>query len=81
MHSCYERLLHAERERVMNNGSKVAAAAAIRLALSSSREEESKLKKMYLEQLNLKTAAVDFGGEFFKAAYCIEVPNSQVKPS
>lgn len=71
MHSCYERLLHAERERVMNNGSKVAAAAAIRLALSSSREEESKLKKMYLEQLNLKTAAVDFGGEFFKAAAVI----------
>lgn len=44
-------------------GSKDVARAAIRLALSVSREEERALKARYAE-LDIKVAAVDFGGEF-----------------
>jgi hypothetical protein len=44
-------------------GSKDVARAAIRLALSASREEERALKAQYAE-LDIKVAAVDFGGEF-----------------
>ena len=47
----------------MNYGSKKIAYAAIKMALSESREEEIKLKHDYLE-LGIKTAAVDVGGEF-----------------
>lgn len=44
-------------------GSKDVAKAAIRLALSSSREDEKALKQRYAEK-NIHVAAVDFGGEF-----------------
>ncbi len=44
-------------------GSKDTAKAAVRLALSSSREEEKMLKDRYAEK-GILTAAVDFGGEF-----------------
>lgn len=44
-------------------GSKDVARAAIRLALSASREEEKALKARYAE-LGIRVAAVDFGGEF-----------------
>ena len=47
----------------MNYGSKKIAYAAIKMALSESRDEEIKLKHDYLE-LGIKTAAVDVGGEF-----------------
>ena len=47
----------------MEPGSKEVAKAAIRLALSSSREDEKVLKERY-EAKGIKTAAVDFGGEF-----------------
>lgn len=43
--------------------SKVAASAAVRMALSTSREEEHDLKANYLAD-NIHVAAVDFGGEF-----------------
>ena len=44
-------------------GSKEVAKAAVRLALTSSREEEKRLKTKYHEK-GVQTAAVDFGGEF-----------------
>ena len=49
---------------MQQEGSKLSASAAIRMAISTSRQEESQLKKMYAEQFGVKTAAVDFGGEF-----------------
>lgn len=47
----------------MNYGSKKIAYAAIKMALSESREEEMRLKQEYAE-IGIKTAAVDVGGEF-----------------
>ncbi|HHY94563.1 MAG TPA: hut operon positive regulator HutP [Firmicutes bacterium] len=40
------------------------ARAAIRLALSASREEELELKRVFGEE-GIRAAAVDFGGEFY----------------
>lgn len=45
------------------SGSKKVAAVAIKMALTESREEEKELKKFYQEQ-GIRTAAVDYGGEF-----------------
>ncbi len=47
----------------METGSKTVATAAIKMAISEDRQEEIKLKEFYLEN-NIKTCAVDFGGEF-----------------
>lgn len=47
----------------MEPGSKDVAKAAIRLALTSSREDEKALKERYAGK-GLRSAAVDFGGEF-----------------
>lgn len=47
----------------MEPGSKEVAKAAIRLALSSSREDEKTMKEKYAAK-GIQTAAVDFGGEF-----------------
>ncbi|WP_366922367.1 HutP family protein [Metallumcola ferriviriculae] len=47
-------------------GSKKIAAVAIQMALTESREEEKKLKDEY-QQMGIKTAAVDYGGEFITA--------------
>ncbi len=44
-------------------GSKKVAAVAVKMALTESREEEKELKKVYLAQ-GIRTAAVDYGGEF-----------------
>lgn len=44
-------------------GSKQAAAAAIRMALTQSREDEKELKASFLDE-GIHTTAVDFGGEF-----------------
>ncbi|WP_227766137.1 HutP family protein [Zhaonella formicivorans] len=46
-----------------NYGSKKIASVAIQMALSDSREEEITLKAKFLE-LGIKTAAVDYGGEY-----------------
>jgi hypothetical protein len=48
----------------MEIGSKKVASAAIRMALSSSRQEESQLKKELYEKARIKAVAVDYGGEF-----------------
>jgi hypothetical protein len=49
----------------LNNsyGSKKIASVAIKMALTESREEENE-RKDYYNNLEIKTAAVDFGGEY-----------------
>ncbi|HBG22881.1 MAG TPA: hypothetical protein DDW83_06455, partial [Peptococcaceae bacterium] len=46
-----------------NYGSRQIAAIAIKMALTETREEETELKSLYAKQ-DIKTAAVDCGGEF-----------------
>lgn len=46
--------------------SKLAASAAIRIALTATREEETELKACLLEK-NIRSAAADFGGEFISS--------------
>ncbi|MDR1160622.1 MAG: HutP family protein [Syntrophomonadaceae bacterium] len=48
-------------------GSKEVASAAIKMALSVSRQEEIKLKKEFLEVSGIKTVAIDYGGEFINS--------------
>ncbi|MBE6871134.1 MAG: hut operon positive regulator HutP [Ruminococcaceae bacterium] len=50
----------------METGSKDVAAAAIKMAISSGRDEEKALKEMYAEKM-IFTAAADFGGEFISS--------------
>ncbi|HNX28613.1 MAG TPA: HutP family protein [Syntrophomonadaceae bacterium] len=45
-------------------GSKVVATAAIKMALTTSRQEESNLKKQMWENTQVRAVAVDYGGEF-----------------
>lgn len=47
----------------MENGSKSVCKAAVRIAMSSDRNEESTIKKE-LADSGIKTVAVDYGGEF-----------------
>lgn len=44
-------------------GSKEIASAAIRIALTSDRQDEKTIQNEYMKA-NIKTAAVDYGGEF-----------------
>lgn len=46
--------------------SKTTASAAIRIALTMTREEETELKSNLMEQ-NIRAAAADFGGEFISS--------------
>ncbi len=48
----------------MNNGSKLVATSAIKMALTSSRQEEAKLKEELFSQYGVRAVAVDYGGEF-----------------
>ncbi|MFA5536696.1 MAG: HutP family protein [Bacillota bacterium] len=48
-------------------GSKVVASAAIRMSLSETREEENLLKENFV-QVGIRTAAVNFGGEYLHSA-------------
>ena len=50
----------------MKYGSKKIAYAAIKMALSESREEETQLKQEYID-MGIRTAAVDVGGEFISS--------------
>ena len=45
-------------------GSKLVASAAIKMALTVSRQEEYKLKNELLNEYGIKAVAVDYGGEF-----------------
>ena len=47
-------------------GSRKTASAAIKIAISDDREEENQLKEFYMD-LGIKTAGVDFGGEFISS--------------
>jgi len=49
---------------MMEAGSKIASTAAIRMALSLSRQEEVMLKKSLFDEYGIKAVAVDYGGEF-----------------
>lgn len=51
----------------MEVGSKIVATSAIKMALSSSRTEESQFKKELMEQFSVKAVAVDYGGEFISS--------------
>lgn len=51
----------------MESGSKMAATAAIKMALSVSRAEEVMIKKALFEEQGIKAVAVDYGGEFISA--------------
>ncbi|MGE5397105.1 MAG: HutP family protein [Chitinophagales bacterium] len=48
-------------------GSKMVASAAIRMAISTSRQEEGELKKSLLDNEGIKAVAVDYGGEFINS--------------
>ncbi len=50
-------------QRVDDMGSRDVARAAVMLAMTRTREEEYRLKEEYAKE-NIRTAAVDFGGEF-----------------
>lgn len=43
--------------------SKIVAAAALKMAMSENREEENSLKEQFLT-IGIKTAAVDYGGDY-----------------
>lgn len=52
----------------METGSKVAAAAAVRIALTATRADEVELKKQLMNEEGVHAVAVDYGGEFITAA-------------
>lgn len=54
----------------MNYGSKKVASSAVKMALTESREEESRLKKQF-QEIEIHTAAVDFGGEYLASIHKI----------
>jgi len=51
----------------MEVGSKIVASAAIKMALSASRQEEVLMKKELLERWAVKAVAIDYGGEFISS--------------
>ena len=51
----------------MTGESKEVARAALLMALTKERQEESELKADFLRKSGIKTAAVDYGGEFISA--------------
>ncbi len=51
----------------MEVGSKLVASAAIKMALSASRQEEVMIKKELLERWEVKAVAVDYGGEYISS--------------
>ncbi len=48
----------------MEVGSKIVSIAAIKMALSLSRQEEVAMKKTLLDEYGIRAVAVDYGGEF-----------------
>lgn len=51
----------------MEVGSKLVASAAIKMALSASRQEEAIIKKELMEKWEVRAVAVDYGGEFISS--------------
>lgn len=50
----------------IETGSKQVCSAAIKMAVSLSRDDETKLKEMFRKE-NIQCCAIDFGGEFVKS--------------
>ncbi|MED9957583.1 MAG: HutP family protein, partial [Christensenellales bacterium] len=50
-------------DKTMDMGSRDVARAALVMSMTRSREEEKSCKAMFLEE-GIRTAAVDYGGEF-----------------
>jgi hypothetical protein len=48
-------------------GSNIVASAAIKMAVTLSREEENLLKKQLAKECEVKSVAVDYGGEFISS--------------
>ncbi len=61
-----ENYIKERRTNILEKKSVKTAKAALKLAISS-RKEEEELKKNYKENTEILTAAVDFGGEFNKS--------------
>ena len=51
----------------MEIGSKLVATSAIRMAITSSRQDETNLKLQLMEDYAVKAVAVDYGGEFINS--------------
>ena len=51
----------------MEIGSKLVATSAIRMAITSSRQDETNLKLQLMEEFAVKAVAVDYGGEFINS--------------
>lgn len=51
----------------MEIGSKIVATAALKMAITASRQEEGLLKRELFEELGVKAVAVDYGGEFINS--------------
>ncbi len=51
----------------MEIGSKLVATSAIRMAITSSRQDETNLKLQLMEEYAIKAVAVDYGGEFINS--------------
>lgn len=51
----------------MEIGSKLVATSAIRMAITSSRQDETNLKLQLMEDYAIKAVAVDYGGEFINS--------------
>ena len=51
----------------MQVGSKIVATAAIKMALSFSRQDEALLKKELFNEFGIRAVAVDYGGEFINS--------------
>ncbi len=49
-----------------HSGSRKTASVAIKMSLTDSREEEKQLQRLYAQE-GIKTAAVDYGGEFISS--------------
>jgi len=53
-------------DKMISAGSKKVASAALKMALTENREEEKALKKIFLDR-GIRTAAVDYGGEYISS--------------
>ncbi|MDD3853608.1 MAG: HutP family protein [Syntrophomonadaceae bacterium] len=51
----------------MEIGSKIVATSAIRMAITSSRQDETNLKHQLMEEFAVRAVAVDYGGEFINS--------------
>lgn len=48
-------------------GSKIVASAAVKMAVTLSREEENLMKRQLLQEYEVRCVAIDYGGEFISS--------------